>query len=120
MKYINLEEGTYTSPVTGKKLRCKVDYPGRWHLYFYLCADNALPFADLCGEGCSNDDIIEMKKKVMHDYNLHPFCGVDDEASSPEFENSWEAIRMCSILNDLLTKKYSGFDKSETIKLDFD
>jgi len=113
MKYIDLDNGVYTDPETGKRIDCFINHWSRWYFLSLNHRSNALPFKalDLYDTGKR----IDFLKRNGFAANACSVSGL----SFPELSSRDECIRLCNLLNEMLTEKYGDYT-SEIITLSFD
>jgi len=112
MKYIDLDKKRFTHPVTGIVYECYVtDYIGGRNFLNIRGEYNGMPFDCL--------DIKRMQRTTfLKEYGL---VSSNVTGDFPEFEKTEDIIKLCNILNDLLTEKYEGVkSNTNTIILEFE
>lgn len=104
VKYIDLEKGVFTHPLTNEKYDINIDHSTRYFLNFRCCS-NSVPF------------------RLLKVDDKQGYCrkhGVDaSEGDWPEMTSKKDIIKIVNALNEDLSKKFGNPVESlqETLKI---
>lgn len=115
MKYIDLENKTFTHPVSKVNVPIILQEISFNTCFLVICngIDNSEPLRLL---GVSDD---YERRNFLEYYGFKPKC-FQREEYFPEFETKNEVVKLCNLLNELLTEKYAKpYDADDAVPFNY-